>query len=382
MNKIFVIFIWVNFIFNALVSYHLEKKEISSHLLNGFYNRPDIVNFFNEQKTHLHKEIVVIDPLVLQAAAKTALGYFKSKNKNNIKLVKPRFFEQKLNSNDVRKTLEYIVTLIEQDKKRGTNFRILNPKFLEKNFKFIKWSEDNLSAYKNKVKIPEDLNYGKIPKGQIRLTNYAVFVVEGSNCKTSKCNCPIYSIINKDFENKDRFKFTKQNILAGVLEKPEYCNKVKPLVWISRNDLESALMQGGIYVKMPNGKKRYFNVYMNNGFVYDKKIKDIKKQKRYWYFKEIKNLKDSGSYLNFGGVLFAGDIFNLGLGKIIAIKYKNRKNQKDEIRLGVLLDSGSALTNNLYQLDLFAGVFDNKKKFKDWLWGIPNTVEAYILVKK
>ena len=91
--------------------------------------------------------------------------------------------------------------------------------------------------------------------------------------------------------------------------------------------------------------------------------------------------KTNGVLLNHSGAVFAGDIYNIGLGKIIAIKYKNPLSKCDEVRLGVLADSGGALTNNLYQLDLFMGVFDNKDKFKSRIRNMPNSVEAYILVK-
>jgi len=127
-----------------------------------------------------------------------------------------------------------------------------------------------------------------------------------------------------------------------------------------------------------------FNVDKNNGFSYDKKIKDAKDQKRYWYFREIskKDIKTKkGIHINHGGCIFAGDLYNIGLGKIIALRYQNPLTKKDEIRLGVLADSGGALTNNLYQLDLFAGIFKNRIQFHDWIKQLPNAVEAYILIK-
>ena len=372
--KTYLVFLMLTF--SLINPYHLEKEEVSSFIKDGTHNRLDVGNFFQDSDVSLKGERFVTDPLVLQSAARAALRYFKSKNKNNRNLVKPKLFEKKLNANKVQKTLEFIISTIERDKKRKSSQRILDPNFLEKNFKFMKWSGDALSAKKNKVEIPE---------GKIRLTNYAVFVANGSDHKTSKFNCSIYGINDKNFINKDRFNYTKQDVLSGVLEKPENKNKVRSLAWVTRDDFETAVMQGSSYIKMPNGDMKYFNVDKNNGYVYDKKIKDPKQQKRYWYFKEVGNpryLRKGWVHLNFGGALFAGDIFNIGLGKIIAIRYKNRKSKRAEVRLGLLLDSGSALTGNLYQLDLFAGVFDNKSKFKDWLWQIPNTVEAYILIKK
>jgi hypothetical protein len=50
--------------------------------------------------------------------------------------------------------------------------------------------------------------------------------------------------------------------------------------------------------------------------------------------------------------------------------------------LGVLGDLGGAFANNLYQLDLFAGVFRTKDAFKSWIKGISDAVQAYVMVKR
>ena len=371
----------------TIKAYHLESQEIFSLKTKGeTQNRSDVIDFFHPCKISLNNQSVITDPAVLLDAAKSAFRYFKSQNKINKKIINPRLFSQKIMSPyQVKNTLEFIISSIEQDIKKKTSPRILNSTFLEKNFKFIKWSGDYKSAQKNNVKIPENVDNGKIPKGKIRLTNYAAFVLNGNNNKTNKFPCALYSIKSKDFESKGRFRYTKQDVFDGALHNKKNKNQVTPLVWLNKNDLETAIMQGTTYVKMPNGKKRLFVVDKNNGFSYDKKIKNSIEQKRYWYFKEINNpnyYKKKGVHINHGGVVFAGDIYNVGLGKIIAIKYQNPISKKDEIRLGILADSGSALTNNLYQLDLFAGIFDTQNEFKKWLKQIPNTVEAYILVKK
>ena len=52
-----------------------------------------------------------------------------------------------------------------------------------------------------------------------------------------------------------------------------------------------------------------------------------------------------------------------------------------EIRLGILADTGSAFVNNLYQLDLYCGIFRNRREFDNWRKTLPNVVDAYILVK-
>lgn len=374
--------------FSLINPYHLENQEIFSSKIKGeTQNRTDITSFFHPCGFSLDNQFTVVnDPIVLLSAAKSALRYFKNINNEDKEIIAPKVFSQKImTSGQVKNTLGFIISSIEQDLKKGARPRILNTHFLERNFKFIKWSGDYKSAEKNNVKIPENLDNGKIPRGEIRLTNYAAFVLNGSDKKTSRFPYALYSIKSKDFEVKGRFSYTKQDIFDNALHNKINKNKVIPLAWLGKKDLETALMQGTTYIKMPDNRRRLFVVDKNNGFSYDKKIKNPSEQKRYWYFKEVTDssyFKKKGVHLGHGGAIFAGDIYNVGLGKIVAIRYKNPCTKKYEIRLGILADSGSALINNLYQLDLFAGVFDSKYKFKNWLQQIPNTVEAYILVKK
>jgi len=351
-------------------------------------------------------------------AAKDTLKYFNDRKLFNARFVHPREFgTHVMSSQKTKQTLEKIIKIIEEDisfdktlrdathqdatllraNGRGSKpfdktlrqaqgercCRILDPEFLNKNFKFIKWSGDTKSALKNNVVIPEAVS-GRIPKGQIRLTNYAIFKTDGSYEKTDKYNCALYEVIDSSFVKSDRFKFTKQDVVAGILYNDLYKNKIKPLVWISRDGLEDAIMQGSIVVVMPDNKKRVFNVDKSNGIAYDKVLKDLKAQKRYWYFKEIKRdqMASSNAHLNHGQAIFAGDIHHIGIGKIIAILYTNPVNKKKEIRLGVLADTGGAFLNNLYQLDYFMGIFNNKSNFYSHIRYLPNTVEAFVLASR
>ena len=77
------------------------------------------------------------------------------------------------------------------------------------------------------------------------------------------------------------------------------------------------------------------------------------------------------------GVTFAGDILNIGLGKIIAIEdsYQN-------IRLGIIADTGGAFVPNLHQLDLFAGIFPDRTAYQQAVQKLPEYAKAYILLKK
>ncbi|MCK4650619.1 hypothetical protein KAT08_00430 [Candidatus Babeliales bacterium] len=378
LKNLFFIFLFFHF---SLFAFYLEKVEIESFNGGvGSVKRLDITDFFHKINISFDKEMIITNVFALQEAAKDALKAFNEQTLKNKKVTKPLIFDKKIvRSKKVKETLKFIISVIDKDKKNKRKFRILDPEFLNKNFNFIKWSGDAKSAYENNVVISDGKYKGKIPPGKIRLTSYAVFKIDGSYNRTKKFCYALYKIINKKFTKKDRFKYTKQNVLSGILNRKGFKHKVKPLVWLTRDGLEEALMQGTAVVRMPDKRELVFNVDKNNGFVYDKKIKDKKEQKRYWYFRRLKysNFKKGRS-----GVIFAGDLYNIGLGKIILIRYKNPITRRKEIRLGVLADCGGAFTNNLYQLDLFAGVFKSKWRFKLWLSQLPNTSEAYILVKK
>jgi hypothetical protein len=46
-----------------------------------------------------------------------------------------------------------------------------------------------------------------------------------------------------------------------------------------------------------------------------------------------------------------------------------------------LADTGGAFIKNLYQLDLFAGIFTKRMAFLDYLKKIPATEHAYLLYR-
>ena len=370
------ILILVIFFINNLYSYSLNQEEIKSLSNKGsVVKRQDVLNFFKPATKSLTAVKIDTDPIKLQLAAKYALKILNGQDTNK-SVTNPYIFNQRLvNLDRVKETLNFIINLIENDKKLNNQFRILDPIFLNSHFSFLRWTGDKISAEKHGKTIFKDAIY---------LTHYATFELEGSYKQTEQYPYALYSIINKNFEGDLRFKISKQNILKGTLNAPEYKNKVKPLVWLSREGLEEALMQGTAVIKMSDGKELVFGVDKNNGFAYDKNVKDRKNQKRYWYFKQLnsdQNFREQG-VLGLGGVIFAGDLYNLGLGKIVAIRYKSRVTSDTEMRLGILADSGGAFINNLYQLDFYGGVFANYDDFYSWVRPMPRNVQAYIVVKK
>lgn len=178
---------------------------------------------------------------------------------------------------------------------------------------------------------------------------------------------------------------SRDDLFGDGFNTQEIAPCVRPLVWVNSKAASDALMEGTIIIKMPDGNLRYFNVHKPYTIASNdpNPVRDI----RYWFFKEVNDINgnDGGPHLkklNHSKVLFAGDTKQLGLGKIIALDYTNPRTQKKEVRLGVLGDTGDAFRNNLYQLDIFAGIYENRKDFWNDLRSQPSAAQAYFLVKK
>lgn len=271
---------------------------------------------------------------------------------------------------DILKTLDFMITVLEQDIANKRTTRLQDPSFINTNFRVIKWSAHN----------PENPQ-----QKQLRITKYAAFIHPGSRKKTSKYNTPIYAL--KEELNQDKFytKYTKQDVLSGIYEPGgKEFGKVKPIAYLTRNGLEAALMQGTVLVNFTDGTKEFLNVDKNNGMSYIRGVKATS-QKRYWYFKEVDAIKGYGYKIDAKisikpGVTFAGDVLNIGLGRIIVIE--DNQNGKKRLKMGVIADTGGAFLPNLYQLDFLAGTFASEKDFQQYIHKLPEYTNAYILVKK
>lgn len=362
------ILLLVQLLFSSLGAFQIDKFDNSEAIINKSNRRiKNVKKFFHKiESVDFESCEIKSNPTALLKAAKDSLKYLELNQKFRKEIIDPSSFRQILPSNSVKKTLKYIIKLIEEDITSGTGFRILDPEFLDDHFKFIKWNADINAAKKSNVYMAT--------QDQIRTTSYVIFGINGEYAKSKKYCCALYSL-NDD---SVKAKYTKQQILRGAFELRKNKNKVKAIAWVTRNGLEKAIGQGTVIVKMPDKDYKVLHVYKNNGYGYDKTIRDRNNQKRYWFFRE---LDDAYKIMGRRGVIFAGDIFNIGVGKIIALKYANPITQKPELRLGVLADTGGAFINNLYQLDIFAGVFSSEKKFAEHLKQTPDLAKAYILYK-
>ncbi|MEH1830404.1 MAG: hypothetical protein V7L22_34545 [Nostoc sp.] len=271
---------------------------------------------------------------------------------------------------DVLKTLDFMITVLKEDTANNRATRLQDPKFINTNFRVIKWSAYNPNSKQQK---------------QLRITKYAVFTHPGSRKKNSTFNTPIYSL--KENSNNDNFytRYTKQDVLSGIYEPGgREFGKVTTLAYLTRNGLEEAIMEGTILINFTDGYKAFFNVDRNNGMSYIRGLKATA-QKRYWYFREVDAIKGYGYKIDAKisikpGVTFAGDVLNIGLGKVIVIEHT--QGGRKHLQMGVIADTGGAFLPNLYQLDFLAGIFQNKKEFGQNITQLPDYATAYFLIKK
>jgi hypothetical protein len=272
---------------------------------------------------------------------------------------------------DVVETLDYMILTIEQDLKAKRSIRLQNSKFLNTHFRAIQWQ-----AFDPKV----------TDEKRIRLTKYAVFTHLGSRQPTKEYDVGLYALKPGTEIDRVRLKYTKQDILKNIYEPhgSEY-GAVEPLAYLDRAGLESALMEGTILIKFTDGTSAYFNVDRNNNIPYVKGL-DPREQKRYWYFKPVNAIKGYGQTIETKislrpGVTFAGDVLNIGLGKIVVTE-SGTDSGKPVLQMGIIADTGGAFLPNLHQLDFLAGVFDSKADFGTYIRSLPEYTKAYILVKR
>ncbi len=271
---------------------------------------------------------------------------------------------------DILKTLDFMIAVLKEDIANNRATRLQSPTFINTHFRVIKWSAYNPKNSQQK---------------QLRITKYAVFIHPGSQKKTSTFNIPLYSLKNNDLQDKFYTKYTKQDVLSGIYEPggKEFGN-AEPIAYLTRNGLEEALMEGTILVNFTDGTQGYFNVDRNNEMPYIRGLKATE-QKRYWYFRKVDAIKGYGYKIDAKisikpGVTFAGDVLNIGLGKIIVIEQTIGGHK--HLQMGVIADTGGAFLPNLYQLDFLAGIFKNQQDFGQHIKELPDYATAYILVKK
>ncbi|NRB38495.1 MAG: hypothetical protein HRU20_08495 [Pseudomonadales bacterium] len=293
----------------------------------------------------------------------------------------------------VKKTLDFICQTSLEDAQANRPSRLQNIAFLEKHFDSIRWMPDTRQA---KQFQQQKTLLKNLPKDQILMTKYYIKKAQGSDIPTADMPYALYALpldekklsLEQAAANKEqltRYRYTKQEILGGVLEKKKLAT---PLVYLSREDLEDSLMQGTVRVDIrtrTGTRKAFFNVHRNNDYRYDRNLKK-EDQKRYWYFKEMNGVMGYGKDANHKilikpQVTVAGDMELLGLGKLILLSQTTNAGKKKH-RLVILADTGGAFEKNAYQLDLLSGYYHGWNDYHKAWKHVPDYTEARILILK
>jgi len=266
---------------------------------------------------------------------------------------------------DVLRTLDFVARVAEEDA-GAEEQRLTNPDFLAEHFSVHHWAPDTEAAARRKVKVTSE---------KIRLTKYLVYQVTGSAVPTATYDTALYA--RPDDEAALR-SYTRMDAYAGVFEPGGAAHGlVKPLVYLTRDGVNQALMQGTVEVALPDGTTRLFNVHVNNGRAWKSSIKDPNLQPRYWTFREVQGVLGVEDVPLEAHVAVAGDVYNLGLGKLVALV-----DDAGVLRLAVLADTGGAFQPNLFQLDWFAGAYPSHDAFAVGTRHLPLRARAMVLLAK
>ena len=228
--------------------------------------------------------------------------------------------------------------------------------------------------------------------GALRLTRYLVYETDGRASPDPAHDHALWAVPDDEaglspadaLARRDallRYRYTRQQVAAGVYrEGGEAAGRARPLVWLSHDDHEQAILQGTTAVHLDGGT-HLFNVDRDNGIPYARGVTDTRLQRRYWYFREIDAVRGWGvdpvpKIRLAPEVAVAGDLEDIGLGRLIALR------TRDGLRLVVLADTGGAFTGNLHQLDLYTGIFPSSDAFTRATASIGDTAEVWLLVRK
>lgn len=233
---------------------------------------------------------------------------------------------------------------------------------------------------------------GKLPRGwpgapsAHRITTYRVCKIPGSRIKTSVYNFPLYS---RPFDEAHkgprqhtakkepltRFVYTRQEIVGGSLEP----GKAQVIAWVTLEGYKELVMQGSAMIDFDDGSPlQTFQVVVHNG---------KEGSEKYWFiapYEKKRSKKFPVKVDPVPGVSFAGNIAELGFGKVLLMIGKNPldADKEKEMMVGMLVDTGDAFQDNLCKFDLFTGYFEDHHLFKKHTRHYPHTAEIYIIIKK
>jgi len=342
---------------------------------------------FTEEKLKFSHPIKT-DIAKLCDVANSTQNYLNKGNSYDPKVIHSNALtEMGITAEKIKESLSFICKIHKEDKEANRPARLLNSKFIEQNFRFINWQPDTIHAKKLSKNKKLLIN---LPKDKILMTKYYIHQAKADLNKSQEYPHALYKLpldesnltIEQAKKNTalTRYKYTKQEILKGVLDSPK---QAEPLIFLSRKDLESSLMQGTVVADL-NGEKKVFNVHRNNGIGYDRKIKPYE-QNRYWYFKHVQGILGYGKDANnkvtvIPEVTFAGDIYKLGLGHLLFTQFDYKGHS--EFKMAILADTGGAFENNLYQLDYLSGSYGGFKEYAAANRHLPDYISVWFMLLK
>jgi len=342
---------------------------------------------FTEQKLSLNHPINTDFKKLCQVASSTQ-DYLSKGHSYDPKVIHSNVLSEiGVTPAKIKQSLSFICKIYTEDKQANRPARLNDLEFIKQNFKFINWQPDTdhakeLSKNKNLL-----IN---LPKDKILMTKYYIHQAKAQARKSQDYPQALYKLPYDETElsldqaskvsNLTRFKYTKQEILKGALDLPKQAD---PLIFLSRKDLESSLMQGTVVADL-NGEKKVFNVHRNNGIGYDRKVKPYE-QNRYWYFKQVEGILGYGKDANnkvtvIPEVTFAGDIYKLGLGHLLFTQFDYKDHS--EYKMAILADTGGAFEDNLYQLDYLSGSYGGFKEYAAANRHLPDYISVWFMLLK
>ena len=255
-------------------------------------------------------------------------------------------------------TLRWIVQIAAEDAGAPTQ-RLRDPAFLAAHLDH--WAWDPPGAPKT-----------------LRLTRYGVWRLDGRAQPAAPYTKALYATP----EDALRTRFSRSELLNGVYEPGgAAAGAATPLVYLTEDGVHEANLQGTMEVHTPDGKAQLYNVDRNNEMPY-LRGQPPAAQRRAWYFRPVDGVygwgPDPSARVRIeAGVTVAGDVADLGLGRLVALQVPG--DPGPTLHLAILADTGGAFAGNIGQLDYFGGIFDDSRGLYAATRALPDRLPAGLL---
>lgn len=249
--------------------------------------------------------------------------------------------------------------------------RLSDPAWIAATFVVYRWRPDPADARVRAWSLPPD---------RVRVTRYLTTQVSGSPVPDATHDQALWADPGEPW----RSRYTRREVIAGAYRVGPDAGRARPLVWVDEASFHDALMQGSAEVRFPDGHVATYGVDVPNGMPYvpGRRGRD---QDRFWYFRALPDgprgwgAPGEPELSLRAGVSVAGDVFNLGLGRLLLLDHPDGRGGTT-LRLVVLADSGGAFQPNLAQLDWYGGAFPSHAALYAAWADLPEQVGAAVLV--